>query len=182
MGAGVDASVTATNTYRQVEAPVGGFSMRKMVTGTGAERVPSDATFAVDYFLDGAPEPAGRLTLPVSGEVVVGPQYLPVGTVVTFEEVAPADEIAGAFWDGAPTFSPAQIIVEPNTNADVVLTNTITEIPDLPLTDGDGDGEVGLPITGSTPSWGVTAFAAVMVLGGTVTILTARRLRRPSSR
>lgn len=178
VGEGENPTVTVTNTYRRVEASVGGFSLRKIVAGDGAHLVAPDTVFAVDYYLDGATDPAGRLALPANGETVMGPQYLPAGTVVTFSEATPP-VLDGLSWSADPVFSPGRVVVEADASTTVTLTNTVTVIPDLPLSDGhggdgtDGDG-TGLALTGATAPWWALGVGALLVAIGLVVVLRRR--------
>src|SRR5690606_5587362 len=78
---GQSTAVTVTNTYEAVVAPVGGFSLVKVLDGVSVGDFPSDASFEVEYFLDGSSSAAGTVTVRADGTVVDGPQDLPVGTV-----------------------------------------------------------------------------------------------------
>ncbi|MDF2847313.1 MAG: choice-of-anchor family protein, partial [Oerskovia sp.] len=121
VGDGENTAVTLTNTADA--EPAGGFSLTKVVGGSGASVVPAGTEFTVaySYELDGAPV-SGTSTVAADGTVVDGPQNLPVGTVVTFSEIdLPA--VAGVVW-GTPVFSPAQVTVTDGENAAVTLTNT----------------------------------------------------------
>lgn len=121
IGQGANTEVTATNTYRLL---AGGFSVQKTITGTGASLVPDSTLFEVAYFLDGSPTAAGSLSVPASGEVVAGPQDLPVGTTVTFQEVSDPPDIPGTAW-GAPVFVPDELVIAADVNATVELTNSL---------------------------------------------------------
>ncbi|MBD7998250.1 DUF5979 domain-containing protein [Oerskovia gallyi] len=121
IGSVENTAVTLTNTANA--EPAGGFSLTKVVEGSGASVVPAGTEFTVRYAyeLDGAPV-SGTSTVAADGTVVDGPQNLPVGTVVTFTETdLPA--VAGVVW-GTPVFSPAQVTVTDGQNAAVTLTNT----------------------------------------------------------
>lgn len=170
IGEGENPVVTATNAYTAVTAPVGGFSLRKVLAGDGAALVAPDTVFQVDYYLDGSPDPAGRLLLPASGATVSGPQDLPAGTIVTFSEAAPSAVVGGS-WSGDPVFAPARIVVEADASASVSLTNTVTAIPELPLT----DDEDALAVTGSNAPWWMFGAGVVLVGAGFVALLRARR-------
>ncbi len=125
---GVDAQVTVTNTAAPVVVRVGGFSIQKAVTGEAADLVPEGTEFTVaySYELAGAPV-TGTLVVTADGTVVNGPQNLPAGTVVSFDEVSLPD-IDGVVW-GAPVFSPDTLTVAADENPTIVLTNTATDAP-----------------------------------------------------
>ncbi|MFD6164241.1 DUF5979 domain-containing protein [Oerskovia sp. NPDC060287] len=126
IGDDTNTEVTLTNTA--TEAPAGGFSVQKAVTGEASGLVPSgtELTVSYSYELDGVPT-TGTLTVLADGTVVDGPQNLPVGTVVTFSEVD-LPSIDGVVW-GAPVFSPASVTIEDGVTAEVTLTNTATDEP-----------------------------------------------------
>ncbi|KRC32966.1 DUF5979 domain-containing protein [Oerskovia sp. Root22] len=125
---GVDAQVTVTNTAAPVVVRVGGFSLQKAVTGEAADLVPGGTEFTVaySYELAGAPV-TGTLVVTADGTVVNGPQNLPAGTVVSFDEVSLPD-IDGVVW-GAPVFSPDTLTVAADENPTIVLANTATDAP-----------------------------------------------------
>lgn len=126
IGADETAEVTLTNTAST--APAGGFSLAKTVVGETAGQVPADTAFTVTYSydLDGTPT-TGTATVTADGTVVDGPQNLPVGTVVTFDEID-LPSIDGVVW-GAPVFSPATVTVADGRNTAVTLTNTANAEP-----------------------------------------------------
>lgn len=103
-------------------ATVGGFSASKTVSGAEAGSVPDDTEFTLEYSyeLDGEPV-TGRLTLLADGTVVDGPQNLPVGTVVDFDEVD-LPVIPGVEW-GVPAISPERVTVADGENTLVTVTN-----------------------------------------------------------
>ncbi|WP_291038311.1 DUF5979 domain-containing protein [Herbiconiux sp.] len=175
IGQGENPTVTATNSYRQL---LGGFSVQKTITGTGAASVPSGTTFEVEYFLDDATTPAGVLTVPSTGEVVDGPQDLPEGTVVTFDEVTPLPVVPGAAWETAQ-FDPEQIVIADGGNETVVLANSIRLLAGgfslHKVIDGSGAGtvpagttfDVAYHLDGSvTPAGTLTVSASGEVVDG----------------
>src|SRR5690606_3718006 len=105
-----------------VVAPVGGFSLVKVLDGVSVGDFPSDASFEVEYFLDGSSSAAGTVTVRADGTVVDGPQDLPVGTVVTFGEGTPTNTPAGFVWEGA-TFAPSSVEIADGQNVAVTVTN-----------------------------------------------------------
>ncbi|WP_354508618.1 DUF5979 domain-containing protein [Oerskovia enterophila] len=126
IGNGSNPTVSLTNTA--TDAPAGGFSIQKAVTGEASGLVPGGTEFTVSYAydLDGVPT-SGTSTVLADGTVVNGPQNLPVGTVVTFEEVD-LPSLDGVVW-GAPAFSPASVTIEDDVTTEVTLTNTATDEP-----------------------------------------------------
>src|SRR5699024_1898196 len=102
----------------------GGFSLAKVLDGVSVGDFPSDASFEVEYFLDGSSAPAGTVSVGADGTVVDGPQDLELGTVVTFGEVVPTNTPAGYEWAGA-VFSPTTVeITEDGQSTAVTVTNT----------------------------------------------------------
>ncbi|QCQ18000.1 SdrD B-like domain-containing protein [Microbacterium sp. RG1] len=98
VGEGANAALTLTN---DITVLTGGFDVLKDVTGSGADRVPDDFTFTLEYSVDG-----GTTWAPLQltdGQTVDGPQDLRVGTVVQVREVAPTGP-ADVTWQ-TPVFS-----------------------------------------------------------------------------
>ncbi|WP_337003367.1 Ig-like domain-containing protein [Microbacterium sp. LB12] len=175
----------------------GAFTVTKAVTGTGASTVPTDATYTVHYSYG---DPEVVRTIEVAAGVATPAITLPVGTVVTLEEVTPP-AIDGIEW-GAPVFSGAGIAalddgsarftVSAGATAAVTLTNTATTKPpvvppttpatpsnptvpptELPLT-----GDSSLAITGGdVPIGALWAGGAAILLGVSLTVLGAVRAR-----
>ncbi|MFC0707129.1 DUF5979 domain-containing protein, partial [Cellulomonas uda] len=88
---------------------------------------------------NGSTTKAGTLTVTADGAVVGGPTNLPLGTVVTFDEVTPA-RVAGGDWVAA-AFAPATVeITADGQLTRVTLTNTFdADDPTGPGTGGGGD-------------------------------------------
>ena len=101
--------------------PTGNFSVQKVVNGSGAGLVGSDATFTVNYT-----STAGNGTLTVKNDgVAVASSPLPAGTVVTLSEVAPT-AVPNGTWQ-TPTFTPGNTLtIGANTTTAITLTNPIT--------------------------------------------------------
>ncbi|NYD68156.1 DUF5979 domain-containing protein [Agromyces atrinae] len=99
IGDGTDLALELTNPANLL---VGGFSITKAVTGDGADRVPADTEFDVEYSVDGGTTWVG-LDPVVAGGTVAGPDDLPLGTTVLLRE---ADQPAfdDVEW-GTPAFS-----------------------------------------------------------------------------
>lgn len=110
------------------ETPVGGFSLSKALAGTDATAFPDGTTFEVEasWVVDDQTV-TQSFDLPADGTVVTGPQDLPVGAEVTFEEVA-APDVEGYDLTGV-TFAPETVTVEAGGNPTVVATNTYTPAP-----------------------------------------------------
>ncbi|MFE6964068.1 choice-of-anchor A family protein [Agromyces sp. NPDC057679] len=101
---------------------VGGFSAAKDVTGPAAGDVPADTEFTLEYSYElGGETITGQLTLLADGTVVDGPQDLPVGTVVDFDEID-LPVIPGVSW-GTPAISPEQVTIGDDENTLVTVTN-----------------------------------------------------------
>jgi len=127
VGAGSTVAVTLTNTATLAVDGSGGFSLSKAVQGSGAGAVPAGTEFTVAWAAqvpDGVTyegETTGTATLLADGTVVDGPQDLPVGTVVTFEETLfPA--VPGITW-ATPVLDPSSVTVGDGVNTLVTVTN-----------------------------------------------------------
>ncbi|MFC7431607.1 MULTISPECIES: DUF5979 domain-containing protein [unclassified Agrococcus] len=123
IGSGTPVAVTVTNT---ITLATGTFSASKVVTGSGAELVPDDATFTLTYSYPagtGFPAGSGSLTLPADGTVVTSPA-LPVGAVVTLVEETPAP-VEDAGWS-APVLSTSTLTIGTGESATVTVTNELT--------------------------------------------------------
>lgn len=138
VGDGQSVLVTATNTANQ---EVGGFSVVKAVVGDAADAVPPSTVLTVAYAFEiGDETVVGELAVRADGEVVEGPQGLPVGTVVRLTEID-LPVVDGVAW-GTPTFA---VDGEPVTTVTVgggdpvvvTLTNTATDDSDPLATTGD---------------------------------------------
>ncbi|MFF2620917.1 choice-of-anchor A family protein [Oerskovia jenensis] len=171
-------AVTVTNTFRST---VGGFEIAKALDGAAATQVPVDTVFTVrySYALNGTTV-SQDVQVPADGTPVDGPQDLPEGTVVTFEEIA-LPGVPGVTW-GTPTItvdgqatnrlvvgggSSAQVVV---TNAaDAVPTPTPTPTPSVPATPGGS-----LPVTGADIAM-AAGIAVLFVALGLVAMAARRR-------
>ncbi|GAA3228201.1 DUF5979 domain-containing protein [Oerskovia jenensis] len=171
IGADEKAAVTLTNTA--LDAPAGGFSLAKAVTGLAADTVPDATEFTVRYTYDlGGVTTTGTLAVTADGTVVDGPQNLPVGTVVTFTELAPPS-VDGVVW-GTPVFSPASVTIADGENALVTVTNTANAVV-VPLGGFSMAKELTGEAVGRVPAG--TEFTATYeytidgaTLGGTLTL------------
>ncbi len=119
----------------QPEPEVGGFSLQKTLDGAAVTDFADGTTFAVTATWDaGNGEVSQTFALPATGEVVAGPQDLPAGTVVTFDETdAPA---ADGFEFVGVDFSPAEITVTDGGNPTITAVNTYRPIDTTPRTQG----------------------------------------------
>src|SRR5699024_6668840 len=85
-----DIAWSVTNTYVSDDpaVEVGGFDLVKVLDGVDAGDFPGDTVFTVVawWAVDGGAS-VEEFALPVDGSVVAGPQDLPVGTVVSFDEI-----------------------------------------------------------------------------------------------
>jgi hypothetical protein len=177
--------VVATNTF---DAHVGRIAVTKLVEGDAADAVPSATEYTVAYTYDtGAGE--------VSGEVVVSDgttsdlANLPVGAVVTLDEVEPAT-VEGVVWK-EPVFSghgvevladgAARVVVGDGTTVQVTLTNhadvpTVPVEPAEPAEPGPAEPGSSLATTGAGVAAAVAVAAALLALG-LAAVLLSRRAR-----
>ncbi len=129
VGEGQNTFVTVTNT---ATTHVGGFTVVKIVDGNAAGLVPDDTAFTVTWtaeipagvVYDGETE--GQAVVLADGTPYAGPVDLPVGTVVTFTEVAPP-AIDGVVW-GMPSITPTELTVGQGQPAVVQVTNTASTV------------------------------------------------------
>ncbi|WP_169513527.1 choice-of-anchor A family protein [Agromyces italicus] len=177
IGDDVVTRITVTNTADAIINAVGGFSASKRVEGDAADQVPTDTVFALaySYELDGE-QVGGELSLPVDGTVVDGPQDLPTGTVVSFEEVElPA--IDGIEW-GTPELSASTVTIAAGTNVEVTVTNTATPVTPAPTpipTPEPDDADADLAETGFSPLVPMTAAALALLVGAALFVVARRR-------
>ena len=110
----------------------GAFAIRKEIIGSGAQQVPADASFTVNYsYPAGKGFEAGEGTLIVKADgTITQSDPLPYGAVVTLTEITPAD-IADTKWLGGE-FDKEVITIGDGTLTQVVLTNTYEEVPPPP--------------------------------------------------
>lgn len=126
LGADTTVEVTLTN---EATLARGQFTAAKVLTGTGVERVPADATFTLAYEYPagaGFAAGAGTLVLPADG-TVVSSGALPVGAQLTLSEVTPAP-VDGATWE-QPQLSTTTLTIGRDTDVRVTVTNTLTTTP-----------------------------------------------------
>src|SRR5690606_11067366 len=135
----------------------------KAVQGSGAGAVPGDASFTVAWTAqvpdgvvhDGAT--TGTVTVLADGTVADGPQDLPVGTVVTFEETV-FPEVPGISW-GAPVLDPSSVTVGDGTNTLVTVTNAAVQPPARAPADARTAVEHADELHGTTVTGSLTVLA-----------------------
>src|SRR5699024_9829939 len=178
-----DIAWSVTNTYVSDEpvVEVGGFDLVKVLDGVDAGDFPGDTVFTVvaSWEVDGEAT-WEEFALAVDWSVVAGPQDLPVGTVVSFDEIDVPD-LDGYTFTGAE-FSPESLEIAAGETQEVTLSNTYQqdevaegtfnlrkvlsgveagEFPEgttFPVTAtwADGSAEFDLPADGSVVSAGVS--------------------------
>src|SRR5699024_4810481 len=120
-----DIAWSVTNTYVSDEpsVAVGGFDLVKVLDGVDAGDFPGDTVFTVvaSWEVDGEAIEE-EFALPVDGSVVAGPQDLPVGTVVSFDEIDVPD-LDGFTFTGAE-FSSESLEISAGESQEVTVTNT----------------------------------------------------------
>lgn len=129
--------LTATNTF--VSGPTGGLTVSKVVAGDGAAKVPADTQYSVEYsYGEGDSAVTGVLALTTDTEGVL--EGLPVGTVVTLNEVTPVD-LDGVAWtgksfvvDGETVGDEAEVTIGEETDVQVEITNTAEPVVEPPAT------------------------------------------------
>lgn len=168
--------VTVTNTAGTPSVVVGGFSAAKAVTGAAASLVPADTVFTLAYeYALGDETVTGTLALPADGTVVAGPQDLPVGTVVSFEEIE-LPSIPGVVW-GEPVLSADEIAVAAGADTRLTVTNTANAAPVTPTTPSATPAAGGqIAHTGVDGLVPAIAAAALLLAAG-VALVVARRRR-----
>ncbi len=152
--------ITLTN---QATLREGAFAVAKAFVGDGADLVPEDATFTVDYSYPagaGYEAGSGTLTLPADGSAVESPK-LPMGAEVTLTEVTP-EAVEGAEW-GEATFSPETVTIGGEETIAITLTNAITVTPTPTATPTPSS----TPTASSTPAPTSTPTAASSALPNT---------------
>lgn len=169
-----NATVATVELTNEARLATGVFSASKELSGSGAQLVPSDATFLLDYTYPAGPgyeAGGGTLELPADGTAVTSPP-LPVGAVVTLAERSP-DPVTGAAW-GAPHLSTESLVVSADVEVTVTVTNPIISTPPTPLA---VDGPPSLASTGGDGS-AVAAISVAGLLLVAVGVLTQLRRRR----
>lgn len=174
--------VVATNTF---DAHVGRIAVTKLVEGDAADVVPGATEYTVAYTYDtGAGEVSGEMV--VSDGTTSDLADLPVGAVVTLDEVEPA-RVEGVAWR-EPVFSghgvevladgTARVVVGDGTTVQVTLTNH-ADVPTVPVDPAEPEpAEPGssLATTGAGVTAAVAVAAALLALG-LAAVLLSRRTR-----
>lgn len=121
IGENIFSEVTVTNTYTRTNT--GGFSIEKILNDP-ANLAGENSTYTVLYRVDGGTPTALTLS-PGEAQIV---DALPVGAVVTFEELA-ASPIPGGSWE-TPQISPQEITITGAAPAStlVTVTNVLTPV------------------------------------------------------
>ncbi|MBM7821618.1 choice-of-anchor A domain-containing protein [Cellulosimicrobium cellulans] len=178
VGDGQNTLVTVTNT---ATSQVGGFTVVKIVDGNATGLVPGDTAFTVTWTADipdgvvYGGETTGQAVILADGTPYAGPVDLPVGTVVTFTEVAPP-VIDGVVW-GTPSISPAELTVGQGQPAIVQVTNTASTVNGGFTVHKELLGNASGAVPGDTAflvDWAATLPTGVTYggpLAGTVTVL-----------
>ena len=154
-------------------ADSGTFAVRKELAGIEPGDLPDGTTFTVNYV---AEEPdgtvaTGTMELPADGTPVVADGSFPVGTVVAFEEVAPAS-VPGWSW-GDPTIEPNPLTIGTGI-AQVVVTNTATAQTGTfsvvkSIADASG-GQPGPPSQATVPVTWTATFGGAQIGSGTLDV------------
>jgi choice-of-anchor A domain-containing protein len=168
--------VTVTNTFRST---LGGFRIAKELGGTGASQVPADTTFTVRFSYElGGTTVSQDVQVPADGTPVAGPQDLPEGTVVTFEEIE-LPGLAGIVW-GTPDITvddqaTNRLVVGGGQTAQIVVTNTadVTPTPTDPASPSLPSGD-DLAMTGGDIA-ALAALSALFVAVGLLAVVARRR-------
>lgn len=154
-------------------ADSGTFAVRKALTGIQTGDLPAGTTFTVNYR---AVDPddnvsVGTLEVPADGSLVLSGEQFPIGTEVTFAELAP-ESVPGWEW-GTPTIAPNPLTIGVG-SAEVVVTNSATaqtgtfsiakSIQDL------SGGDPGLPQAASVPVQWTAWSGGTQIAAGTLAV------------
>lgn len=133
---GAPVAVTVTNT---ITPDLGGFSVMKSISGTGAGLVPEDAEFTVAYEYDAVNwHPAGSGTVSFRADETATVEQLPAGAEVRLTELEVSTPEGGTWGD--PEFSRSSFTVVKDTTVAIDLDN--------PISWNDGDFSVLKRIVG----------------------------------
>lgn len=146
---GETAGVDLTNEARLL---TGTFQAYKVIKGSGASLVPATATFELHYTYpagDGYQAGEGVLELPADGTVVTS-DPLPLGAVLTLDELAPV-KVSGGTWKTPELSARTVTISDDEEPVQVSVTNVITKNPstELPHT-GAGSAALWLGVAALT--------------------------------
>ncbi|WP_019180983.1 DUF5979 domain-containing protein [Microbacterium yannicii] len=174
-GVGFTDAVSVEFVNKAVVAPeTATFQVRKVLIGDGADDVPGDTEFAVDYAVNG--EPADQpLVITADGALVDGPE-LSVGDEVSFTEQTPPS-VPGIAWGETPEISPIVLGPEP---VIVEVTNVATPSGVTPMptpTPTSPGGPDALPATGGEVSLVPIAAGGALLLVGAALVVAMRRRR-----
>ncbi|MCI1865333.1 MAG: DUF5979 domain-containing protein [Bifidobacterium sp.] len=155
IGDGTDPVVTVTNELAQ---NVGGFQIRKALSGIDASNFPAGTVFTVTAsWSQNGTQQSQDFQLKPDGTIVSGPQNLPMGTVVSFSE-SKVPSVDGYGFSNT-SFSSQKITIGDGTNPVITVTNTYTK---------------NLAATG-TAVLGVLGASLVALLAGTAFTILRRR-------
>lgn len=160
---------TVVELTNEAKLVTGEFSASKTIAGSGAALVPAASEFTLRYSYPagtGYAAGEGELRLKADGsKTVSGP--LPLGAVLTLEELAPV-EVEGGAWQ-TPKLSATTVTIGSDETVHVTVTNTIVAHPPTPpLTNTGGEDPATLGAAG----------AALLLAGGLILVLHVRRRRR----
>lgn len=172
-------NVTTLIATNEITRDLGGFGVRKVLAGDGAELVAKDAEFEVRYSYpagDGFEAGEGSLKVSADGTVALV-EGLPAGAVVTLSEV-PAKPIKDATWE-RPKFSTGTLTVGNGEIVDVTLTNTITKTPptEKPNKENPPGGKLAESGSGPLQPVGVAAMLLLVSAGAAMAWRGVRRSR-----
>ncbi|MDF2827512.1 MAG: hypothetical protein K0R01_795, partial [Mycobacterium sp.] len=120
VGDGTTTALTLTNPTSKL---VGGFAVKKSITGSASGRVPSGTTFTVEYSLDAGV--TWKALAPVAdGGTATGPTDIAAGTTVLLRE-ASRPAIVDVGWQ-TPVFSGAGVSAKPDGTASLVVADGVT--------------------------------------------------------
>jgi choice-of-anchor A domain-containing protein len=127
VGQGENPVITATNAYAPDAPDVGGFALHKQLGGIDPTAFPDGTTFQVTASWEVGGVPASQVfELPADGTEVLGPQDLPVGTVVTFEETDPGQLTPAEYTLDDWGVSPSSITIADGEDPQITATNVYT--------------------------------------------------------
>ena len=177
IGNGTTVAVSLEN---PVTPQVGGFTVTKALSGTGAALVPTGTTYTVDYSYNAAGAPVTG-SFEIGAGQTDGLDGLPAGTVVTLSEATPARQAGLSY--GTPEFSGtgvtatatgAILTIGDATTVAVSLKNPVTPVvPATPTTPGAATGT--LAITGGELGLGGAILGGILLLAGAGALLIRTR-------
>lgn len=167
--------VTVTNSFAEAES--GGFTIEKVVTGSGAPAATFTGTWACEL-------PAGTVVSEGAWSLAAGETTesitAPVGAVCDVDETAPVATDAGTWATPVITGTPLTITADSAEEPlAVVVTNAFTVTAPTPAPGGGGGAAAGdgtLPATGTAVPWWAMGMGILLVVAGAV-VLASRRPR-----